>query len=242
MSAINFPDNPVDGQLFTVDGLTRQFNESENKWYVVPGTLQPGPAGSQGPIGPTGPTGPTGPADSGTLTTKGDLLSRSTSTFERLPVGNDGEILYADATTTTGLIWKSPGTWVAYTPTWSAVTTDPVIGNGSILGKYIQIGKLVIAQIAIQTGSTTTYGSGVYSFSLPVTSVNPLVSSFVVGTATILDASTGANYNVFAVYNGTSTTTIKMIEAGGSFEVSHGNPIFLASGDVITTSFQYEAA
>lgn len=47
---------------------------------------------------------------SSTLTTKGDILSRSSSTEVRLPVGASGHVLYADATQTSGLLWAAPTT------------------------------------------------------------------------------------------------------------------------------------
>lgn len=55
----------------------------------------------------------------------------------------------------------------SYSPAWTASSVNPAIGNGSIVGAYIQLGKLVFVDIAIVMGSTTTFGTGTYSFSLP---------------------------------------------------------------------------
>jgi hypothetical protein len=33
--------------------------------------------------------------------------------------------------------------WTAYTPTWGSSGTAPVIGNGSITGAWVSVGKLV---------------------------------------------------------------------------------------------------
>ncbi|MFJ1808552.1 MULTISPECIES: hypothetical protein [unclassified Streptomyces] len=62
--------------------------------------------------------------------------------------------------------------WTTYTPTWTAATTNPVVGNATIAGRYLKIGRKCIVDIRIQMGSTTTYGSGVYSFSVPFTSAS----------------------------------------------------------------------
>ena len=58
-------------------------------------------------------------------------------------------------------------TTTAYTPAWTASVTDPAIGNGSLTGYYLKIGKLVTCQIRLAPGSTTTFGSGSWRFSLP---------------------------------------------------------------------------
>ena len=62
--------------------------------------------------------------------------------------------------------------WISYTPTWTMkVGTDPSIGNGTIVGKYRRIGDSMEVSIAVQAGTTTTYGSNNgndrYLFSLP---------------------------------------------------------------------------
>jgi hypothetical protein len=59
--------------------------------------------------------------------------------------------------------------WTTYTPTWTAATTNPVVGNAVIAGRYLKVGRKCIVDLRIQMGSTTTYGSGAYSFSVPFT-------------------------------------------------------------------------
>ena len=50
---------------------------------------------------------------SSTLTTKGDLLSRTSSALARLPVGANGYVLTADSSSSTGLSWAAVGSEVA---------------------------------------------------------------------------------------------------------------------------------
>lgn len=57
--------------------------------------------------------------------------------------------------------------WTAYTPAWTANTTNPVIGNGTITGRYRAVGKHITFRINIVAGSTTTWGTGAYRFSYP---------------------------------------------------------------------------
>lgn len=58
--------------------------------------------------------------------------------------------------------------WQSYTPGWLASTTDPSIGNGSLTGRYYQLGDMVWFNIQGKAGTTTTGGSGIYLFTLPV--------------------------------------------------------------------------
>lgn len=57
--------------------------------------------------------------------------------------------------------------WTSFTPAWTAVTTDPAIGNGSSAGMYKRLGKMLFFQMSITMGSTTTYGSGAWRLNIP---------------------------------------------------------------------------
>lgn len=97
----------------------------------------------------------------------------STST----PTAKSGIVWYNPTTDLTqiytGTVWTPVGgssPWTAFTPVWVGASTNPVIGNGTLSGRYSQIGKHVTAQWYLRPGSTTTFGSGAYSFTLPVAS------------------------------------------------------------------------
>ena len=57
--------------------------------------------------------------------------------------------------------------WTAYTPTWTSSGTAPALGNGTLTGRYQQNGKSAQYEIRLTAGSTTTFGTGNYNFSLP---------------------------------------------------------------------------
>ena len=128
-------------------------------------------------------------------------------------------------------------TMATYTPAWTGSTTNPVIGNGSISGQYFQIQKLIVGQIFIVCGSTTTYGSGTYRFSVPVamTGNNTMMSY-----GQILDASAGyVGYTGSGIYL-SSTTFEFRTHAAAAF--SPTVPVTLAASDQIRIQFIYEAS
>jgi hypothetical protein len=99
MSAIDFPDNPTTNQIFTSGNRSWRWTGSIWNRYSTGGA-------PEGPTGPIGPTGPQGDSDSGTLTTKGDLLTRTGSALDRLAVSTDGYVLEADSGESTGIKWS----------------------------------------------------------------------------------------------------------------------------------------
>lgn len=85
----------------------------------------------------------------------------------------------------TGL--NAPG-WTAWTPSWTADGgTNPTLGNGTLVGRYFRIGKLVVFTIALTLGSTTTKGSGGWSFQLPVSGAAGTGDGRAVGNASLTD-------------------------------------------------------
>lgn len=127
--------------------------------------------------------------------------------------------------------------WASYTPTWAASGTQPVLNNGTMTGRYLQIGKLVFFDISLQPGSTTTFGTGNYTWSLPVIAS----SSFGAGAcpATILDSGT-TNYLGIAVR--VSATTFSINLDNSASVAGQTTPMTWANGDVLRVSGFYEAA
>jgi len=58
---------------------------------------------------------------------------------------------------------------LSYTPTWSASGVAPAIGNGTLTGTYQVTGRNLICDITHIMGSTTTFGTAAYSWSIPFT-------------------------------------------------------------------------
>ena len=71
-----------------------------------------------------------------------------------------------------GLVLASGfGEWVTYTPKWTAHTGTPSLGNGTLTGRYCKVGKMVIVNMSLTFGSTTSVaGTETWYISLPITS------------------------------------------------------------------------
>ena len=136
------------------------------------------------------------------------------------------------------------GAWIDYTPTWTASTTNPVLGNGTITGRYSLVNKTVTAQILVKAGSTTTFGSGAYFFSLPVTAAATLVGYPALGAGWGEDASAGAATTFTANVHNSSTTIfgLRYTAGSGSGAVGATAPYTWANGDFVSATIQYKAA
>jgi hypothetical protein len=133
--------------------------------------------------------------------------------------------------------------WVAYVPVWTGATTNPVLNNGTIAGRYMRQGDLVVCQGKLSIGSTTTFGSGTYSISLPVQAANLLGGNSIIGSAWIRD-STGADFNALALEGATTFTLRPGASAtyAGNVTWTPTTPVTLANTDWVSWLLTYEAA
>lgn len=134
------------------------------------------------------------------------------------------------------------GTWETYTPSWTAASTNPAIGNGTISGEHCTNADTVAVNIEITMGSTTTYGTGgVYNISLPVAAKH---RTMILGV--LRDASVSASYLAFLeVAAGSSTGTIRLTSGVSPVTlttVSDTSPVTWATGDIFAFNGVYQAA
>jgi hypothetical protein len=134
--------------------------------------------------------------------------------------------------------------WFPYTPAWTASTSNPTLGNGSIAGRYMRSGKSVFFAAEVITGSTTTYGSGNYSLSLPIAPRTTTPTQYV--QSRVGDASSGQAY---AGQSGALVDTpspgaapIQVQGAADLDNVTPTSPITFATGDQLRLFGMYEAA
>jgi len=105
---------------------------------------------------------------------KGDLITATANdTPARLAVGNNGETLVADSSTSTGLKWSPYSTLFAWT-TWSPTVSGVTKGNGTEVARYCQIGKTVFFEYSFTFGSTSAM-TGSFAVTVPVAYKGSLV-------------------------------------------------------------------
>ena len=155
-----------------------------------------------------------------TLTTKGDLLARTTATLQRLPVGSNGQVLTADSTATVGVSWS---TLTNQVPSQT--------GNG---GKFLKTDGSAASwanvDITISTATGTTYTPA-------VTDVNKLVqlNNAAAITVTVPASVFSAGQQVNIQQTGAGQVTVQ--GDGTTTLTSTG-----ASGPAPKTRAQYSAA
>jgi hypothetical protein len=121
-----------------------------------------------------------------------------------------------------------------YTPTWTTSGTAPAIGDGTLNGAWRREGELVHVNIRFEAGSTTTFGTGLFEFSLPYTA-----SRRSVGQAYIEDASGVAVY-VGSVYIANGQSTCRLVSSGStSAYVGAASPMAWDESDKIWLDVTY---
>ena len=136
------------------------------------------------------------------------------------------------------------GAWTSYTSSWGASTTNPSLGNGTLVAAYMQAGKYVAYRILLTAGSTTTVGSGFYTFMLPTSANTP--NAIGVGSGMFSDSS-GALYPIIAYTSSVGTNAIAMIGSpstgpyASTGRWSSTATVTIANGDTVGISGIYES-
>lgn len=133
---------------------------------------------------------------------------------------------------------SATGSAQTYTPSWTASVSNPVLGNGTVTGKFVQIGKFVHYEIVYVFGSTTTFGSGTYKFSLPVAAASGGDSA--AGYAIMFDAGVEWRIGVAIIADANNVSVIEDHDTGSG--ITPTTPFTFASGQVVSISGDYIAA
>lgn len=126
-----------------------------------------------------------------------------------------------------------------YTPAWTATGTAPAIGNGTIAGYYSRQDKMVEVHVVVVMGSTTTFGTGTYSFSLPYQSV---ANHQTHGSAYALDSGGTGHYSGVAKVGVSATTASVYYGSGVATQAGQTVPFTWANGDQLIFTVRYPIA
>jgi hypothetical protein len=134
-----------------------------------------------------------------------------------------------------------------YTPTWSSGGSAPSLGNGTIAGAFIKIGRTVSVTITLTAGSTTTFGNAAngWTFSVPSGMTAATESVTYIGAVRMADTGTGLYTGVAYIASGGSTISVTPTSGGTSSvtgDVSSTNPFTWANTDVLSLTITYNAA
>jgi len=133
--------------------------------------------------------------------------------------------------------------WTTFTSSWTSSGTAPAIGNGTINGRYMKFGRNILCEIHTTMGSTTTYGSGNYSWSLPVQAASGGIAQ--IGNAQLL-GSGGVRWVGQIVISSAATTCSAFLPVSSTDTrtdfLTATRPETLASTAQVRLTFMYEAA
>lgn len=128
--------------------------------------------------------------------------------------------------------------WASFTPTWAASGGGQSLGNGTLSGRYWQLGKLVIAQWNLTFGSTSSAGSsGYWTFTFPVP--QDTAQQIWSGSARTYNSGVGGPYIAFPFPD--TNTTLRVNTYDGNV-VGVGSPFAWATSDSLMIQLMYAAA
>lgn len=150
----------------------------------------------------------------------------------------DGSVDPEHLVSGTGTSWG----WQDWTPTYTNIT----VNNGTVVAKYVQIGKTVTFDWTLTVGSTTTIANDP-QISLPVAAASRYTDYdyLPLGHGIILDSGT-ASIPIVAVFGNTGGITKLQMRSltvsGSDVRATTPFPITEAEGDEVSLRVVYEAA
>ena len=167
----------------------------------------------------------------------GSDFTNPAADYRRLFLGEDGQLHVKDSAGTVTAIGGTLGAWTSYTPSWTATTTNPVLGSSTIVGRYKLLdSKTLVFQInlSITTGGAFSDGSGNYIFSLPA-GMTSHASRIQVVTCHLLDNGTTHFIAIGKVAGGATTIAETVVADATNPRILNGDgsPFTLANGDQI---------
>lgn len=101
--------------------------------------------------------------ESNTLSTAGTVISGGNNCFD-LIAKNNFQAGAGDGYTTINNYYSAQN----FTITWTALGTAPSLGNGTLTCQVSRVGRLTTMNFALTAGTTTSFGTSNFNFSMPV--------------------------------------------------------------------------
>lgn len=168
-----------------------------------------------------------------TIASRIELTPGATNCVVKENVQVGGDVIDSSGNTSNKVVFFGS----SYTPTWTAETTGPTLGNGTLTGRFDRHDKDVKATGFLEIGSTTTTGTGAYSFAIPLQAA---ASRDFVGSVWLRDS--GTNFRVGVVLVTASALTAQMYFEAAATAMGPTVPITLATGDQLRWEINYVAA
>lgn len=131
--------------------------------------------------------------------------------------------------------------WTAFTPAMTFSGGGSLtIGNGSISGAYRQVGKTLDVNIDLRVGSTTSFGTGDWRFTLP-NSLTSVARRQAAGVAYGYDSSP-VGFKVGVALAEPSVAYLSAVHDGATALWASTVPITWANGDLFSLSAHLEVA
>jgi hypothetical protein len=127
--------------------------------------------------------------------------------------------------------------WLTWQPVWTATGTQPALVNGTLVGRYKIVYNKVVMVWRTDFGASTTYGTGTYLWSLPITTA-AFANGIFIGPARVYDANTATFYfgGVTVIAGGANTCTIGT--HGAATNVGQTVPVTFAVSDIILAQLE----
>lgn len=127
----------------------------------------------------------------------------------------------------------------SFIPSWTGTVSNPSIGNGTLIGYYTLENKLCTVEMELTVGSTTTFGSGNWAFSVPFSPSADVSNS--IGSAIALNF--GVNFYTGTTIMAPNSAAITAYLGGITpNSVNPTNPWTWKTGDTLKMQITYPIA